>query len=181
MLSPGARRGALTAHVTVSVGWTGAVVAFLVLAVAGLASADPLLVRSSQVAAELVTWWAIVPLALASLLTGVVSSLGTSWGLGRHYWVVVKLVVTVLATLVLLVHTGPISSLADQAAGSGPGGTEHGGAQATLVAQAAAAMLVLVVLTGLSVVKPRGLTRRGVRLAGQQRPRRPPVVTTAPG
>ena len=44
----------------------------------------------------------IVPLALAALVTGVVSALGTTWGLLRHYWVVTKLVVVVIATVVLL-------------------------------------------------------------------------------
>ena len=44
----------------------------------------------------------IVPLAIASLLTGVVQALATPWGLFRHYWVVIKLFLTVFATLVLL-------------------------------------------------------------------------------
>ena len=53
-----------------------------------------------------------VPLALASLVTGIISSLGTTWGLFRYYWVLVKLGLTSLATLALLVHTRPISSAA---------------------------------------------------------------------
>jgi hypothetical protein len=40
---------------------------------------------------ELTTWIVIVPLSLAALLTGVVQSLGTPWGLFRHRWIVAKL------------------------------------------------------------------------------------------
>src|SRR5881394_1963475 len=89
---------ALTAHLTVSVGWLGAVAGFLALAVSGLTSQDPQMVRAAYLAMELITWFVIVPLAFASLLTGLVVSLGTTWGMFRHYWVVSKLAITVLAT-----------------------------------------------------------------------------------
>jgi hypothetical protein len=56
----------------------------------------------------LTTWIVIVPLSLAALLTGVVQSLGTPWGLFRHRWIVAKLALTVVATVLLLVHTQPI-------------------------------------------------------------------------
>src|SRR5919199_21937 len=46
----------------------------------------------------------LVPLAFASLLTGIVQSLGTTWGLFRHYWVLFKLLITVFATIVLLIY-----------------------------------------------------------------------------
>ena len=41
-----------------------------------------------------------------------VQSLGTSWGLLRHYWVVIKLLITVFATILLLVHMQPVGHLA---------------------------------------------------------------------
>jgi hypothetical protein len=49
-LTPGLRKFALTAHVVSSVGWLGAVVAFLALAVVGLASEDAELVRAVYLA-----------------------------------------------------------------------------------------------------------------------------------
>src|SRR5918997_572837 len=97
-LAPPLRKLALTAHVTTSVGWLGAVAAFLALAIAGLAGDDGPTVRRAYVGAEVITWAVIVPLCLASLVTGVVQSLGTSWGLVRHWWVLIKLALTVVAT-----------------------------------------------------------------------------------
>lgn len=162
-MSPRIRKVALTAHVTSSVGWFGAVAVFLVLAVAGLTSQDVQRVRSAYLAMELTGWWVIVPLALASLVTGLVSSLGSTWGLVRYYWVLVKLLITVLATVVLLVHMKPISGLADLAAEATLSSSDHRGLRIQVVVQACAAMLVLLVATALSLYKPRGVTRYGWR------------------
>ena len=103
-MTPGIRKLALTAHVTSSVGWLGAVGGFLALAIAGLIGRDELTVRSVYLATELTTWVVIVPLAFASLLTGLIVALGTPWGLFRHYWVFVKFMLTILATTLLLLH-----------------------------------------------------------------------------
>jgi hypothetical protein len=69
------RKFALTAHVTSSVGWLGAVVAYLVLVIAAVTSEDTQSVRAAWIALELTGWYAIVPLALGSVLTGLVQSL----------------------------------------------------------------------------------------------------------
>jgi len=116
VMTPGLRKFALTAHVTSSIGWFGGVAAFLALAVAGLTSQDRELVRAAYLAMDVTTWFVIVPLALVSLLSGVVSSLGTKWGLFRYYWVLFKLALTILATIGLYGHTGEISLLAGVAA-----------------------------------------------------------------
>lgn len=56
----------------------------------------------------------IVPLSFASLATGLVQSLGTTWGLFRHWWVLVTLVMTVLASAILLMHMlQPLGHVAD--------------------------------------------------------------------
>lgn len=163
MLTPALRKLALTLHVSASVSWLGAVAGFLALAVAGLTSADAQRVRAAYLAMELVAAQVIVPLSLAALLTGVVQALGTPWGLLRHYWVVVKLVLTVLATLVLWVHLRPIRHVARVAAETALGGGDLRGLRLQLVADAAAALVVLLVTTTLSVYKPRGVTRYGWR------------------
>lgn len=90
IMTPGLRKFALTAHVTSSVGWLGAVAGFLALAVAGLTSHDAQKVRAAYLAMELTGWFVIVPLSIASPLTGLVQSLGSTWGLFRHYWVLIK-------------------------------------------------------------------------------------------
>ena len=69
-MRPRLRKFALTAHVTSSVGWLGAVAGFLAPAVAGLTSQDAQMVRAAYLAMDLTTWFVIVPLSLASLLTG---------------------------------------------------------------------------------------------------------------
>ncbi|MFE9748303.1 DUF2269 domain-containing protein [Saccharothrix saharensis] len=162
-MTPGTRKLTLTAHVVSSVGWLGAVGTFLAFAVVGLTSPDEQLARAVYVAMEPATWLVIVPLSLASLLTGLVQALGTTWGLFRHYWVIAKLLLTVLATVVLLVHTQPIGHLADSAAGTASWGGDLDGVRVQLLVDAAAALLVLLAATALSVYKPRGITRYGWR------------------
>jgi hypothetical protein len=163
-LPPRVRKLALTAHVTASVGWLGGVAASLALAVAGMTSENVQTVRAAYVALEFMGWFVLVPFAVASLLTGLVQSLGSAWGLFRHYWVVAKLFINVFATVVLLMYTQTLGSLADVAA------------QATLssddlellgtpsvVLHAGAALVMLVTATTLAVFKPRGLTPYGRR------------------
>jgi len=84
-MPPHLRKFALTAHVTTTVGWLGAVVVFLALAVVGLTSQDPQTVRGAYLVMEPAAWLVLVPLAFASLLTGIVQALGTTWGFFRHY------------------------------------------------------------------------------------------------
>jgi hypothetical protein len=100
-------------------------------------------------------WWrsVVVPAAVAALMTGVVSSVVSGWGLLRHYCVVVKPVSTVLATVVLLVQLRSIDALA--VPGAGP-------ARASAVVHAIGGLVVLLGATVLGGVKPRGLTRRGI-------------------
>jgi len=149
----------------------GAVACFLALAITGLTGREDHAVRAAYVAMKLTTWGVIVPLCLASLLTGLIESLLTPWGLFRHYWVIAKLVLTMLATVVLLAHTQPIGLLA-HAAAHGTLGADLHSVRVQLLVDAAAALFVLLVATVLAIYKPRGLTRYGWR-------RRIPATTTA--
>lgn len=157
-LPPALRKAVLTAHVGSSVGWLGAVVAYLVLDVAAVTSRNPEVARAAFVAMELVVVSAIVPLALVSLAVGVLNALGTPWGLFRHWWVVVKLLLTLVATVVLLVQVPGIRSMAEAARS----GADPSGLLGTL-AHSIGGLAVLVVVTLLSTYKPRGLTRYGWR------------------
>lgn len=157
-----ARKALLTAHVVSSVGWLGAVVAYLALVAAALTSESSQTVRSAFLAMEL-TYFALVPLAIAALVTGVVQSLATSWGLVRYYWVIVKLVLTVLATFVLVMNMGTVSALADRAAEG-----ELPGAGGQLL-HAGVGLLVLVATAILAVYKPPGMTRYGQRKLAELR------------
>jgi hypothetical protein len=166
-MTPGLRKFALTTHVTSSVGWLGAVGAFLALAIAGLVSQDAQIVRAAYLAMHLTTWFVIVPLCLAALLTGIVQSLGTTWGLFRHYWIVTKLLLTVLATIILLVHTQPIDRVAAVAAQTTLASGDLRQLRIQLVGDACAALFVLLVTTTLSVYKPWGMTPYGLRMQNE--------------
>ena len=160
LMTPGVRKLALVAHVTSSVGWLGAVAGFLVLSIAGLSSKQADTVRSAYVSMNLIGLYAIVPLSLAALLTGLVQALGTHWGLFRHYWVLAKFALSIVATTLLLLHqftavAGAARLVSGASAGTLP---DVGGLGTQLLFDAGAAVLVLVVTTTLSIYKPWGRT-----------------------
>ena len=101
-MPPRLRKFALTAHVTITVGWLGAIVVFLALAIVGLTSKDAQTVRGAYLVMKPATWFVLVPF--------------TMWGLFRHYWVLFKLLITVFATLVLLIYMETFSFMAGVAA-----------------------------------------------------------------
>ncbi|HZA01134.1 MAG TPA: hypothetical protein VE665_02530, partial [Hyphomicrobiaceae bacterium] len=78
-------------------------------------------------------------------------------------WIVVKLLIAIFATVVLLLHMQPTSRLAGVAAETGLFSADLRGLRIQLVADAGAALLVLLVATTLAVYKPRGMTRYGAR------------------
>ena len=156
-MPPSLRKLVLTAHVVSSVGWLGAVVAYLALVVAAMTSQDARTVGAAFIAMEL-TYFVLLPFALASLLTGVVQSLGTPWGLFRHYWVVFKLLLTVVAAGILLLHMQTVSSLAEAAAETESADLPGAGGE---LLHAGGGLLVLLVTAILGIYKPRGMTRYG--------------------
>ncbi len=161
-MSPGVRKLALTAHVISSVGWLGAVGAFLALGIVALTSDDARTVRGAYLVMEPAAWFILVPLAFASLLTGLVNSLGTAWGLFRHYWVLFKLLINVFATIILVMYMQTLGDLADVAAATTASGDHLGGLRSpSPVLHAGVALLLLLVATTLAVFKPAGVTRFG--------------------
>lgn len=169
ILSPGLRKVVLTTHVMSSIGWFGAVAGFLALALVGMISQDREFVRAAYLAMKLIAWFVIVPFAFVSLGSGIVSSLGTKWGLFRHYWVLLKLVITAGATFLLLVHTQAIDGLSDIAAKTTVLDAYPYGMQIKLVVTSGATLVVFIMLTGLAVYKPKGLTPYGLRKQDERR------------
>jgi hypothetical protein len=174
-MTPRARKFALTAHVSASVGWLGAVAAFLALAVAGVAAQDAQTVRAAYLTMELLGWYALVPLAFASLLTGLIQSFGTRWGLFRHYWVVFKLSINLFATIVLLMYMQTLDHFAAVAAASTMSNGDLSGVRSSSpVLHAGLALLLLLVATTLAIYKPQGMTPFGQRKQRGQRAVSPP-------
>jgi hypothetical protein len=161
-LSPGPRKLALALHLTVSVGWFGAATGFLALAVPAATSSDTQVIRSACLGMLLMVSYVIVPLACASLLTGLLSALGSPWGLFRHYWVLVKLLLATVALTVLLVQVEPIRELARVAADPSLFPLALHGLRGPLI-HAVGGLVVLLAVQLLGVFKPRGLTPYGKR------------------
>ncbi len=157
-LSPPTRRLVLIVHIATSVGWVGAVMAYLVLDITAVTGTDPFTVRAAYSAMAMIIWNAIVPLAIASVLIGVVNGLVTPWGVFRQWWVVVKLLLTLFATVILVSEAQTVSFLADTATSVAdprglPGSLPH----------SVGGLGMLLAITALAVIKPRGLTRYGWR------------------
>ncbi len=165
-MSPGVRKFALMVHLTASIGWIGAVFAYLALGIAAVTSQDAETVRAVWTAMDLTGWWAITPLAAAALLTGVVMSMGTHWGLFRHYWVLISLALTVLCTVVLVLHMPSVSAMASRAQQTDGATLRSLGGD---LFHPGVGLLVLLAITVLNVYKPAGVTPYGWRKQREQR------------
>jgi hypothetical protein len=162
-MTPRLRKLALTAHVTSSVGWLGTVAGFQALAIAAVTSREPETVRGFYLAMELTGWYVIVPFCLASLGTGLVMSLGTPWGLFRHYWVLVKFLISVVSALILFGFTQTLGSLGDLAANPALSIGELRNLKQSPALHSGGGLLALLATTILAVYKPWGMTRYGRR------------------
>ncbi|MFE9340707.1 DUF2269 domain-containing protein [Streptomyces sp. NPDC007063] len=163
-LSRRARRGTLALHVCSSAGWLGMTLCLLALgltaALTGSGPAAEASYRSMKVFAD----WLLAPLALATLASGVLLSVGTRWGLARYWWVWIKFWLTLAATLasVLLFRARIDSTVADVAAGRPILPYE-------LVIPPLVSLSAYTFMTVISVLKPWGPTKRGRRGAPARR------------
>ena len=160
----------LTVHITASIGWIGAVIAYLVLVCAAMTSTNERLLTAVWMALYLMGYFAVVPMALASLLTGIIQSVATPWGLFKHYWVIISLGLTIFATIILLQHMQTVSFFAALAAETSD--VNSSGLREALkgeVFHAGIGLLVLLVVQVINVYKPRGLTPYGWRKQQEQR------------
>jgi hypothetical protein len=151
------RNIALTVHIVVSVGLLGDSAGFLAVAIRRALADDPAFAAASL---DLLGTFALffgIPLSFLSLLTGLALGLGTPWGVFRHPWVIIKLVLTVTVIVVGATILRPVLT-ADGNPGSGP-----------LVAGAAYDVAALTAATALAVFKP-GRARRRVGAAATAAP-----------
>src|ERR671914_645207 len=126
VMAPVLRKLALSVHLTVAVGWIGSVLAYLALGLAARTTEDDRTLRAAWIAMDLTGWYVVVPLAVVSVVTGLIMALGTKWGLFRHYWVLYSFVMTVIAAVVLVLHMPDVSELANVAREGATGaGGEH--------------------------------------------------------
>lgn len=155
-MTPRLSKFVLTSHVSFSVGWLGAVAVFLALAITALTTTDNQLARSALLSMKLSAWFVIVPFCFTSLFTGIVQALWSKRGLFKHYWIVVKLFLTIASTILLLLHMQPIKYLAGVATDPTFSNSQYSVQTIDLIAKAGAAILVLLAITTISVYKPWG-------------------------
>jgi hypothetical protein len=180
-VSPQQYRVLLCAHILVSVGWLGVVVAKFALLLAA-ALADDVAVGTPLYAAVAVIDRVFPPAAISTLITGVLLGLGTKWGVFDYTWVVTKLVLTVAvpATAVrfgdrLLQQAASENTAGGLASPGEPTGLLGTGADGfmlgletaavVLLAMGLAHLLMLTAATIISVYKPWGKTWIGRRKA----------------
>ena len=168
-IAPVWRKLLLAVHLTCSVGWIGAVCAYLAVAFAVPVTREPATVRAAWIAMDLLGWYAIVPLAAASLTTGILLGSLTRWGLLRHYWVLISFLGTTLLTAVLVLHMPDVSAMADVArTASG----RHLSGMGSDIPHALIGLVLLLSILVLNIYKPRGLTRYGWRREQDERSQR---------
>lgn len=158
IMTPRLRKATLTAHIVFSVGWLGAIVPYLALAIAGLTSGDAQMGHAAFVSMEVIGWYVIVPFSLAALLSGLVQALGTQWGLFRHWWILAKFLFTIVAVVVLLRHMQDVSRIARMAKETTLSSADF---RPELI-HAAGGLLIVLAATMLSVFKPWGMTPYGL-------------------
>jgi len=171
-MPPFIRKLVLTAHIIFSVGWLGAVLVYVALAIAGLASSDSRMVSVIYPSLELAGWYIIVPCSLAALLSGLIQSLGTPWGLFRYYWVLVKFLLTFVASIILVNHMPVVSEMARMVTKGTLSGPSFERLQIQLLVHAGGGLLILIFTTVLSVYKPWGKTVYGIHREPKQSPQR---------
>lgn len=165
------RRLLRAAHVIVSGAWLGLVVTMLVLGLSAAATSDATPAGAAYALMDLLGTVIIPAFAIATLVTGVVLSAVTPWGLLQHYWVVVKLAIAVAVIVTGARLTGAwVQQAASHTVSTAPGGTP---ATWLLVAGSTVHLVLLGLATVISVDKPWGKTRRGRRLAATRARRRP--------
>ncbi|WAZ26125.1 DUF2269 domain-containing protein [Streptomyces cinnabarinus] len=159
-LSRPARRATLAVHVIASAAWLGLSLGLLALGSTAAGTGSPVTVEASVRAMKLFADWLLLPIAFLTLLSGLLLSLGTPWGLARHRWVWTKFWLTLATTTATVFALRPgVNSAVTAVAAGGPlpdSGDVLFGPIVSLTAY--------VFMTVISVLKPWGLTRRGRRL-----------------
>lgn len=159
-LSRRARHVVLIVHIVSSVAWIGVNLAMLALVVAGLTSSSGQVVAVAQQAVTIIVPPVVPPLAIATVVSGVVLGIGTRWGLIAHRWVAIKLALSLVMLVLVFVALLPGALGADTpdptlSADALRAQTDIG----QMIFPPVVSSIALIVATVLSVTKPGGTTR----------------------
>ncbi|MGP3926134.1 2Fe-2S iron-sulfur cluster-binding protein [Streptomyces sp. 8N616] len=156
-----ARKVWLMLHIGFSVSWLGLSLAMAVMSVVGLTADDHGTRRTAYDIMHLFDLTLVIPSMALALITGVVVSVGTPWGLIRHWWVLLKFVIALsLPLFAAFFEHKWIKELQALEPSQEPGGTGL-----ALVVCLVVFTVLLWTAVFLSVFKPGGRTRWGRRAA----------------
>jgi hypothetical protein len=112
-LPPVARKAVMVLHAICGIGWMGVDIAVFVLLMTARTTNDPALAISGFNAIRMIVPIAVPPLSLGILVTGLMLGLGTRWGLLRYWWVLIKLILSLIMTVLVFVSLVPgVTSIA---------------------------------------------------------------------
>ncbi|WP_444947373.1 hypothetical protein [Micromonospora ureilytica] len=148
----------LTLHVGIGVGWLGISTGMLLLAIIGATADSHELQHGAYLLLSKFEILLAIPSVFLTIITGVVMSLGTPWGLLKHTWVLVKLVIALVLPF-LAFFEGPW--IEELEARSAPNLIETGTTGMLLIGAMGLFAALLWTATILSVFKPWGRTRWG--------------------
>ncbi|MFJ7293223.1 DUF2269 domain-containing protein [Streptomyces collinus] len=152
-----ARRAALVVHVTASAGWLGLTLGLLALGITAATDGSAGTVEASVRAMKLFADWLLLPVAFLTLLSGLLLSLGTTWGLARYRWVYTKFWLTLATTTATVFALRPGVNSAVTAVAAGGSLPDAG----DVLFGPVVSLSAYVFMTVISVLKPWGKTRRG--------------------
>ena len=116
---------------------------------------------------NLIGFYVIVPISLASSISGLLLSFGTEWGLFRYYWVAIKFLLPIVATAALMLHQFTAVATAAKLAATPFGDLfprhDLSKVGTQLVGDASLAIVILIAATVFAVYKPWGLTSYGLK------------------
>ncbi|WP_447038587.1 DUF2269 family protein [Streptomyces sp. DSM 118878] len=164
-LSRPARRATLVVHVVGAAGWLGLTLGLAALALTALVTESPAATEAAVRSMKVFSDWLVLPLAVLTLLSGLLLSVGTPWGLARHRWVYTKFWLTLITTAASAFALRPGINETVTTVAAGEPITDAAG----LIAGPLVSLAAYAFMTVLSVLKPWGLTRRGQKQRGKQR------------
>lgn len=158
-LGPRVRKAVLVVHVLAAGTWVGVDVLVGVLVLVGRTSDDPSIAGLAYRALGTFVLAPMLAAALVCLVTGLLLGLATKWGLTRYWWVLVKLVITLVLTALIVLALAPGMPDAVLHGQQLEAGVTPTGDVADLVFPPIVSLTALSVATVLSVYKPWGRVR----------------------
>lgn len=155
------RRTVLVLHVLCGVGWMGLDIGLALLVATGMSTDQGATAAAAYTAARIVIPPVVPVLAGGMLVTGVLLGLGTRWGLVQWTWVLSKLVIGIVLTVLVAVALLPgVLAIPTDLGGSAAEVRTAVGDEATgLMFPPVVSFLMLGASLVLSIWKPGGRTR----------------------